>query len=273
MPLGRVAAFRTLVFLYIPLDVLKLTPWVWRHATVPGALYRPLFLGRLLPLPVPTELLVNSLAVALLVASVVAATGRGPRVLGWLVAGLYFEWMVVAMSYGKVDHDRFAYVVALFALATVGAARHGERTLSERAGWALRVTQLAVVATYFLAALAKHRYGGVEWLNSATLTWAIIRRGTAFGEWLMDVPGALVGMQWFIVAFELGSPIIFFVSERARRRLVAAFYAFHVGVYAAVRIAFFPHLVALASFLPLEQVRPIEALKARARRARSGAPA
>jgi hypothetical protein len=266
VPAGRVAAFRTLAYLYIPLDLLQLTPWVERHATVPGDLYRPLFLGRWLPLPVPTDALVNGLSTGLLVASVAAATGRAPRLLGWLVALLYGEWMMVAMSYGKVDHDRFGYLVALFALATAGPARHGDPTPTERGGWAMRITQLAAIATYFLAALAKHRYGGFEWLTSSTLTWAVIRRGTDFADWLMDVPGALVGMQWFIVAFELGSPIVFFVSERARRALVGAFYAFHAGVYAAVKIAFFPHLVALAAFLPLEKVRPVAGARNLARR-------
>ncbi|HEX8804511.1 MAG TPA: hypothetical protein VF743_09965, partial [Acidimicrobiales bacterium] len=175
--------------------------------------------------------------------------------------------------YGKVDHDRFGFLVALFALATAGPARHGDRTPTERGGWALRVTQIAAIATYFLAALAKHRYGGFAWLNSATLTWAVIRRGTDFGHWLMDVPGALRGMQWFIVAFELSSPLVFLVSERARRRLVASFYVFHVGVFAAVRIAFFPHLVALAAFLPVERLRPVVAVRRLlVRRRPAGAP-
>jgi hypothetical protein len=257
VPKGRVAALRTLAYLYIPLDLLILTPWVRLHATVPGDLYRPLWLGRRLPLPVPTDRLVTGLFVALLVTSVVAATGRGPRLLAWAVALLYGEWMIVAMSYGKVDHDRFGYLVALFALATAGPARHGDPTPTERGGWALRVTQIGAIATYFLAALTKYRYGGFDWLNSSTLTWAVVRRGTGFADWLMDVPGALHGMQWFIYAFEMASPIVFFVSERARRRIVALLYAFHVGTYAALKIAFFPHLVALAAFLPLEQVRPI----------------
>jgi len=224
---------------------------------VPGELYRPLFLGRVLHLPVPTEALVQGVWVALLATSLAAATGRAPRALGTAVAVLYAEWMVIAMSYGKVDHDRFGYMLALFALAAAGPARHGETTLTERGGWALRATQMAAIATYFFAAFAKLRFGGPEWVNSAVLTWAVIRRGTDFGDWLMDIPGALIAMQWFIMAFELGSPLIFLLSERVRRWLVVSFYGFHAGVFAAVKIAFFPHLVTLAAFLPLERVRPI----------------
>lgn len=273
VPLGRLAAFRTLAYLYIPLDLLLFTPWTLWHKDVPGDLYRPLLAGRILPLPVPTESLVLGVFAALLVMSVVAAAGRAPRAVGWLVFGLYVEWMLIAMSYGKVDHDRFAYLVALAALPTAGAARWGDATRSERAGWALRVTQVAVIATYFLAAFAKLRFGGLAWLNSATLTWAVMRRGTVFGDWLMDLPGAMVAMQWFILAFELGSPLVLVVSERVRRRIVGCLYGFHAGVYAMVTIAFWPHLVALAAFLPLERVRPIDAARAaRARPARVAGP-
>jgi hypothetical protein len=254
VPAGRLAVFRTLVYLYVPLDVLKITPWVLRHKDVPGELYQPLRIGRLLELPVPTERFVTILCVALIASALVGATGRAPRLCGWLVAVLYLEWMVVAMSYGKVDHDRFSFLAALFALATVGSARWSDRTPSERAGWALRVTQLGVVATYFLAAFAKLRYGGLAWLTGATLTRAVIRRGTFLSDWMLDTPGWLVGMQIFIVAFELASPVVLFLPERRQRRVVGVLYLFHAGTYAAITIAFWPHLVAMTAFLPLERV-------------------
>ena len=51
VPRGRVAAFRTLVYLFVAADLVLFTPWVRTHAGVPGELYQPLFIGRLLPLP------------------------------------------------------------------------------------------------------------------------------------------------------------------------------------------------------------------------------
>ena len=125
VPRGRIAAFRTLIYLFVAGDVVWFTPWVRSHADVPGELYHPLFIGRLLPLPTPTPLLVHGIFWALLVLGLAAATGRLPRLLGWTVFVLYFEWMIIAMSYGKVDHDRFAFLVALAVLPTAGAARHG----------------------------------------------------------------------------------------------------------------------------------------------------
>lgn len=271
VPLGRVAAFRTLVYLFVIADLIVFTPWVRAHANVPGELYQPLMVGRVLPLPTPTAGLVWGVFAALIVTAAVAATGRLPRLAGTAVAVLYFEWMVIAMSYGKVDHDRFALLVALAVLPTVGRARHGDPTRSAAAGWAVRVTQIAVIATYFLAAWAKLRIGGLEWLTSATLTWAFVRRGTPVAEFMVDHPWTLIAAQIGIVAFELASPLVFVLRERWRYAAVAFFYLFHVMTIATVTISFLPHQVAMASFLPLERVRPVAWLR-RGRRRDPGAP-
>lgn len=272
VPLGRLAAFRTLVYLFVIADLVVFTSWVRAHAALPVELYQPLLIGRVLPLPAPTPALVWGVFVALLAAAAVAATGRLPRLSGTLVALLYLEWMVIAFSYGKVDHDRFGLLVALAALATVGRARHGDPTRSQAAGWALRVTQIAVVATYFLAAWAKIRFGGWEWLTGGTLTWAVIRRGTWLGEALLSAPWLLVAAQVGIVAFELASPLVFVLRERWRYAAVGFFYSFHLAVFATITISFLPHLVAMASFLPLERVRPLQWWHRSAGAGRAGRP-
>jgi hypothetical protein len=238
VPRGRVAAFRTLVYSFVAADLVLFTPWVRTHASIPGDLYQPLWIGRLLPLPTPTPWLVNGILVALLLLAGAAASGRAPRLLGWAVFALYFEWMIIAMSYGKVDHDRFAFLVALAVLPTAGRARHGDATRTEAAGWALRVTQIAVVCTYFLAAWAKVRFGGWEWATGSVLARAILRRGTELADLIAPLPGALIAGQIGILAFELASPLIFMT-------------------YAMITISFAPHLVAMTAFLPLERVRPI----------------
>ncbi|HEY8473087.1 MAG TPA: MFS transporter permease [Natronosporangium sp.] len=257
VPLGRLAAFRTLIYVYVILDMLAFTRWVRGHADIPGEFYRPLLVGRLLPLPTPGPELVHGVFWALLVLAAVAATGRLPRLTGAAVAILYFEWMIIAMSYGKVDHDKFGLLVALAVLPTVGRARHGDPTRSEAAGWALRATQLAVVATYFLAAWAKLRWGGLDWLTSATLTWAIIRRGTFLGEPLLHAPWLLIAAQFGIVIFELLSPLVFVLRGRWRYAAVGFFYSFHLVSFATISISFMPHQAAMTSFLPLERVRPV----------------
>jgi hypothetical protein len=257
VPRGRIAAFRTLVYLFVAGDLLVFTPWVRTHASVPGELYRPLFVGRVLHLPTPTDLLVSTVFWALLLLALLAATGRAPRLLGWSVCTLYLYWMIIAMSYGKVDHDRFGLLVALAVLPTAGRARHGDPGRTEAGGWALRVTQIAVVCTYFLAAWAKLRFGGPEWMTGSVLARAIIRRGTDLADLIAQVPYLLILAQVGIIAFELLSPVVFLLPERWRLAMVGFFYSFHAVTMATITISFAPHLVAMTSFLPLERVRPV----------------
>jgi hypothetical protein len=266
VPRGRIAAFRTLIYLFVPADLVIFTPWVRAHAHLSADLYQPLLVGRLLSLPTPTPLLVWGVFWALLALSLAAATGRAPRALGWAVFLLYFEWMIIAMSYGKVDHDRFGLLVALAALPTAGRARHGDTERTEAGGWALRVTQIAVICTYFLASWAKLRFGGPHWVTSSVLAQAIIRRGTGLADLIAQVPGLLIVSQFGIMAFELLSPLIFVVPRRWRSAVVAFFYSFHLATFATITISFAPHLAALASFLPLEKCRPIEWVRRRTSR-------
>ncbi|GAA3393227.1 MFS transporter permease [Cryptosporangium minutisporangium] len=253
--LGRIAVLRTIAYLFVPLDVFLITPWALAHRDVPVALYQPLRIARLLALPEPTHALVVGLCAALVITALAAATGRAPRVLGTLVAVLYLAWMLVAMSYGKVDHDRAGYLVLLAVLPTVGRARWGDRTLSARAGWAIRATAIAVVCTYFLAAWAKLRFGGVDWLTGATYTKAVLRRGTILSDWTVHVPYLLMLAQIGTIVFELCSPVLLFLRGRWQVRAVLFLFAFHAMVYAALTIAFWPHLIALTALLPLERLR------------------
>lgn len=258
VPRGRVAAFRTVVYLFVAADLVWFSAWVRAHAELPGELYQPLLVGRLLPLPTPTGLLVHTVFWILLALSLAAATGRAPRALGWPVFLLYFEWMIIAMSYGKVDHDRFGLLVALAVLPTAGRARHGDPTGTQAGGWALRVTQIAVVCTYFLAAWAKLRFGGLGWVTSSVLARAIIRRGTDLADAIAGVPGLLIAAQLGIMLFELASPLVFVLRERWRHAAIGFFYAFHLVTIATITISFAAHLAAMTSFLPLERaIRPV----------------
>ena len=259
-PLARVAVLRVVVLLFVPVDVLLTTTWVRGHAQVPGELYVPLRLGRLLPLPTPgpwVEVLQVVLVAAALVAALLAVRDRLPRLAGWAVAGLYLQWMVVAMSYGKVDHDRFAFLVALFVLPSVGRAGLRSRERSEAAGWALSMIALAVVATYVLAAVAKLRFGGVDWAEGATLTRAVLRRSTPLSEPLLDLPFVLHAAQYAILVLELVVAPLLLVRWRDERRtwaLAVGFLGFHLMTFAMITIIFLPHCVALLALLPLERL-------------------
>jgi hypothetical protein len=207
---------------------------------------------------VPTPTVVTFVRLALLLATALAlAVGfsrsdRAIRVSGVAVAALYLWWMLIAMSFGKVDHDRFGFLLLLFVLPTAGAARLGDRTPSAAAGWAVRMVQVGAVATYFLAAWAKVRIGGWGWVNGATLAWAIVRRGTWFSHWMLHAPWFLRTVQWLMLMSEFASPLLIAVRRRTQIAVVVGLYVLHALTFAAISIIFLPHLVALTAFLPLE---------------------
>ncbi|MGY1838299.1 MULTISPECIES: MFS transporter permease [unclassified Modestobacter] len=255
VPLARVAVFRLIAYLFIPVDVFLTTGWVRAHADVPTDWYAPLLIGRLLPLPTPTHTVVLVVQWALVIAALAAATGRAPRLLGFAVFLLYSEWMVIAMSYGKVDHDRIAFLVALAVLPTIGRARLRDRRSSEAAGFAMAAVLVTVMLTYFLAAWAKIRFGGWDWATGATLTRALVRRGTDLSMWTLDVAWLLPAAQWVMIVLELAAPLILLVrTDRARIGLVLFLLGFHVMVYAGVAIIFLPHCIAILSILPWERL-------------------
>jgi hypothetical protein len=252
---GRVAALRTILYLFIFVDVFVTTRWVALHGAVPGELYQPLFFGEVLPLPTPGPLLVPVVQTLLLLSAGVAATGRFPRAAGAAVALLYAQWMFIAFSYGKVDHDRVAFLVALAVLPTAGPARWGDREGDDAAGWAIRAIQVSAVATYFLSVFAKLRFGGFGWLNSASMMRAVVRRGTWFGDLMRPYPAVLRMTQYMIVGFELLSPLLL-VGGRITMVMLGACVVFHVVTFAAVKIFFLPHVMCLLAFLPLERLDP-----------------
>jgi hypothetical protein len=268
MPVARVAVLRWLVFAFVIIDVLLLHTSGWYHGYADPVWYEPLVMGKVLHLPAASVLLVQGLKWGCVLAALAAMTGRAPRLLGWTVAVGWIWYQYVAFSYGKVDHDRADFVVALALLPTVGLAHLSDRRRSEAAGFALRAVQMAAVATYFLSAWAKLRFGGVEWVNSATMVRAVVRRGTPWAEWLLEVPWTLHAAQWGLMIAELTAPVIFLLSERWRRRAVAGWFVFHAMTYAAITIAFWPHLVMMLAFLPLEEYA--DRLRARWGRSRPG---
>ena len=253
VPRGRVAVLRTFVYGFVFLDVLILRPWVMNRGEVPAGLYRPFLIARVLGLPAPTPLLVRIVMYSLLVSAAVSLMGRIPRLSGAAVFALYFEWMVIAFSYGKVDHDRLAFLVALAVLPTVGKARWSDIAADPRAGWAVRCVQVAVVLTYLFSVYAKVRFGGLEWVNSDKLMAAVLRRGTELAEPLVGYPGGLRGAQYAIVLFELASPLLLVPGRVGRMMLVVAV-TFHVLTFAGIGIMFWPHVLCLLSFLPLETI-------------------
>jgi hypothetical protein len=260
LPEARVAVLRTILYLFVLVDIHLIVADPIPLSRHPE-LYQPLLVERLFGLPPPSVPLTTSLYVVLVLGSVVAAANRLPRVAGAVVAAAFTWWTAIGMSYGKVDHDHLAFVVALWVLPTVGAvgARWRSRAASARAGWALKCIQLAVVSTYFLSALTKIRSGDwsiTSWPDSAILTWAIVRRPHGVGQFLLAYPAVLRAMQWFAFLAELTSVVVLWLRGRALLAAAAFWLGFHVFTVVILGIHFAPTLVCWLAFAPLERLGP-----------------
>lgn len=250
VPLERVHVFRALIYLYVPLDVLT-TEWVQHHGLVPASWYEPLWFARLLHIPAPTRTSMAIVVGLLLVVPLIGAAGYARRIVGPAIALLYLYWAFVAFTYGKVDHDRVALLTALAVLCVVPWRGRGD---DSRAGWALSMVQMSFMLTYFLAGVTKLLVGGAGWVTSTTLERAITRRGTMFGDVLLEFPAlVLYAMQFLIVAFELTSPLML-LRNRIGRIYVWSAILFHLVSLIGITIYFRSHLVCVIAFFPLERL-------------------
>lgn len=258
VPLRRVAVLRRVVYAFVVFDMFVLVNDVVPHGYAPAVLYKPILIPRLLRLPAPTPLYVQTLRAVLVLACLCGVAGLLPRLSGWVVAFAYLDWIFLGFSYGKVDHDHLGLVVALFVLPLAGRTRGlpGDAR-SEAAAWSMRCIQVAAICTYFLSAYAKLRHGGWWWANSATFAWALSRRGTALGDQLLAYPRVLVASQWGLLVMELLTPVVLFLRGRALAVALGVLLSFHVVTYLAIEIHFLPTVVCLLAFVPLEKFRAI----------------
>jgi len=260
VPESRVAIFRTICYLFVILDmhlIVRDPIPLSRHPE----LYRPLLVERIFSLPPPSAPLTISLYVILIVGALLAAAQRLPRAAGFVVAAAFTWWTAIGMSYGKVDHDHLAFLVALWVLPTVGTIPAGWASgqRSRQAGWALKCIQIAVVFTYFLSGLTKIRSGGwslTSWPESSILMWAIVRRPHGVGQFLMSYPGLLHLMQWFSFTAELTAVVVLWLRGRALLAAALFWLSFHVFTVAVLYIHFAPTVICWLAFAPLERFGP-----------------
>ncbi|GAA3637997.1 HTTM domain-containing protein [Kineosporia mesophila] len=264
VPLARVALMRVVVYLFVVYDLFYVVNDPPHLAQNSAVLYRPIRIRTWLDLPTPSSGYVLTERAVVIAACALVITGvllRLPRWLtalaGVVVAAGFTDWVSIGMSYSKVDHDHFALIMAVWVLPTVGTTLlrgRGAGLRSEAAGWALLCIQVGCVATYFLSAVAKVRYGGWDWVTGSTFAWAMTRRGTGLGRALLDPPWILTASQFLIFAIEVCSPVILWARGRVRYLMVLGFMVFHLSTYLAMKIHFLPLVICLLAFLPLEIV-------------------
>ncbi|SDT12809.1 hypothetical protein SAMN04489752_3438 [Brevibacterium siliguriense] len=258
VPLARVAVFRMFIYVFIIIDVLTISGDVIAHGWTPE-FYQPLWLARFLHIPAVSVLGAQILLTLIIVFSLLAAAGILQRLSGWAVAISFGAWMFYTQGYGYVAHDHMALVIAAFVLPTIGAARFRDvGTASAKAGWALRIVQIAVVLTYFYSVVMKWIASGniTHWANGAVIIWALMRRGAEWSKPFLEMPGLLIAAQWATLVFEFLSPVVLFLKDKWLYGAVAFFFLFHLMTYLALGIHFLPTVICWAAFLPLEKLVP-----------------
>lgn len=267
---SRVAILRTVLYLFVIIDIHLVVRDPIPLSRNPE-LYQPLLIERLFHLPPPSLPLTVTLYLILVVFCLVAAANVLPRLAGGVVAAAFTWWTAIGMSYGKVDHDHLALVVALWVLPTVGVIAERWRSVerSAQAGWALKCIQIAVISTYFLSALTKIRSGGwsvTSWPESSILLWAIIRRPHGLGQFLLPYPELLHVMQWLSFTAELTSVVVLWLRGRALLAAAVFWMGFHAFTMAILYIHFAPTAICWLAFAPLERFGPwLGGVKARRR--------
>jgi hypothetical protein len=270
VPESRVAILRTVLYLFVIIDIHLVVRDPIPLSRNPE-LYQPLLIERLFHLPPPSVPLTVTLYLILVVFCLVAAANVLPRLAGGVVAAAFTWWTAIGMSYGKVDHDHLALVVALWVLPTVGVIAERWRSVerSAQAGWALKCIQIAVISTYFLSALTKIRSGGwsvTSWPESSILLWAIIRRPHGLGQFLLPYPELLHVMQWLSFTAELTSVVVLWLRGRALLAAAVFWMGFHAFTMAILYIHFAPTAICWLAFAPLERFGPwLRGVKARRR--------
>jgi hypothetical protein len=270
LPESRVAILRTVIYLFVIIDI-----HLFVRDPIPlsrnSELYQPLLIERLFHLPPPSVPLTITLYLILVVFCLLAAANVLPRLAGGVVAAAFTWWTAIGMSYGKVDHDHLALVVALWVLPTVGVIADRWRSVerSAQAGWALKCIQIAVISTYFLSALTKIRSGGwsiTNWPESSILLWAIVRRPHGLGQFLLPYPELLHVMQWLSFTAELTSVVVLWLRGRALLAAAVFWMGFHAFTLAILYIHFAPTAICWLAFAPLERFGPwLRGVKARRR--------
>ncbi len=272
-PPERLAVLRILVGGFAVVYLLIGAPGFLSLADADPRRFEPV--GVLAPLtrPVAAGVLVVAYTVAV-VAGVGFVIGLWFRAAGPLFAVLLLVLCTYRSSWGQILWLENLMVIHV---AIVGCSRSADarrwspgRTPpshppSEAYGIPVRLAALVTVATYLLAAVAKFRLGGLDWVTSDSLRNHVAT--TAVRAELLGVPASpvgrwLVGYGWLFPPMAAGAVLLELVSPlallggRLRNAWVATTWLMHVAI-ALLMFVVFPYPLAAVAFAPfydLEQL-------------------
>jgi hypothetical protein len=230
--------------------------------------------GLLAPLDAPPAggVVIGLLAVAF-ASGIAFAVGARARVTGPVFAAAFVLVATYRSSWGQIFHTDDLVAIHLIILAVAPSAlawswdaRRAELPVPDgRFGWPLRLMSIVTVATYVLAAVAKLRASGMDWVTGTVLRDQIAQDNVLkelFGAPSSPLAAQLLGHAWlfppmaaFAVVVELGAPVAL-LGGRWRDAWVAAAWVFHLGILVLMTTVF-PYqlsLVAYASMFAVERL-------------------
>lgn len=273
IPYARFAMVRLLTagfaFVYIAIRLRDLS----NYTRFSPENFSPVGVVAILSSPFPTWL-TTALVIATGLCALLFSIGRWERATGPALA-IGFIWVTsYRNSWGKLFHTENLIALHLVAIGigVLMTERPADRVNGTTSGFVLRLMSLITVATYVLAAIAKLRNSGFDWLDGELLRNYIAfdcLRKSQLGSGYSLLGAALVQHTWFFpplalgtMFLELGAPIAL-LRGRVRHLWIASVWAFHVGVLAMMWIAFFYPIsgIAFASMLPAERLWRLRFLK------------
>ena len=271
-PPQRLAVMRVLAFAYGGIYVAARAPTIVDIGDLPTSRFDPVGAAAWLNGPVSPGWLTVAVVVTVLT-SIAAATGWRYRATAPIAAlGILFV-LSHRLSWGQVLHTENLLVMHTLILAVTPAGdawsldarrRRTSDHIGDEAptvyGWALQLMAAVTALSYVVAAWAKLRNGGLDWISGDVLRNHIARdnlRKHLLGDASSPISPYLVGHAWLfapmaIVAMvvELAAPIAIVASTSLRHLWVGAAWAFHLGVLALMAIGF-PYQLAFVAFVPL----------------------
>jgi Vitamin K-dependent gamma-carboxylase len=284
-PAERLAAVRVLVGLFCQVYFTIRLPHMMSYLGFPERQFEPIGVLWLLAQP-PSAGAVILLGAATWLAGLPFLLGWRFRISGPVYALLLLVSLTYCNSWGQIFHTENLTLLYVLVLAVTRSAdafsldarrRGAVPSPHGRYGWPLALMCVVAVATYFIAGVAKLRWGGPEWAGGDALLHTIAAdsmRKVVLGSQHSPVAELLLGQTWLFrglalltLVVELGAPLAL-LGRRVALVWAVAVLTFHLGVFALMAILFpFPLSgVAFAPFFAAERV--IEWAQRRARRLR-----
>lgn len=201
---------------------------------------------------------VGALVVLFVVAAGLALVNRRWTVTAPLAAVSFLVLTTHGNGWGQVLHTENLAALHLLIVAATP-------TSPDRARWLPQTLAVVTAATYFVAGVAKLRYGGLDWIDGELLRNLIAHdnlRKELLGDPSSPIAPWVVGWPWLFapgaavaVAVELLAPLAL-LHRRVAAAWVALAWFFHAAVLGLMAVLFlYPLLgIAFAPLLPVERL-------------------